>query len=155
MTWQTTVHAAEHLIRILSDDVVILMTDKNTSLLGRGISITASSNSLVTACMLLLMWSCKLQSHIPLFLWRQRWVCSYRHILHITYYRTSLHHNWVIMVLSSRPDGSSKMVRLHIQWQHPWRSFVKSFQSMLFHCAASSHDLISLLMIILFKSVHH
>jgi hypothetical protein len=37
--------------------------------------------------------------------------------------RTSWHRNWVVMELSSRTCGSSKMVQLPIRREHPWQVF--------------------------------
>jgi hypothetical protein len=49
--------------------------------------------------------------------------------------------NFLSPELSSRPYGSSKMVQLPIQREHPWRSFRRCFRGTLFHCAASFHGL--------------
>jgi hypothetical protein len=59
----------------------------------------------------------------------------------LKYYGTSSHQNWVIVEQSSRPNGSSKMVQLPTEWEHPWRSFRKRFRSTSFHCMVRFHGL--------------
>jgi hypothetical protein len=55
--------------------------------------------------------------------------------------RTCSHQNCDLVELSSQQCGSSKIVQLLIQREHPWRSFGKCFRSTLFQCAASFHGL--------------
>jgi hypothetical protein len=121
---------AERLIRNLSNDVTIFTTDEahfhlsgcqqtEFSLLCRGRSTAApltASSQCTCDC---LVWSGKLRSQRPLFLWRRRWACSYRHICSLCWNVT----NFPTPELSSRPYGSSKMAQLPVQREHPWRSF--------------------------------
>jgi hypothetical protein len=105
--------AAKRLIGILSDVIIRTSQMKHTST-----NMTVSTNRIFTtgqrkihsspingslAVHIRLVWSGKLRSHRPLFLWRWRWACSYSHICSLGWNVIELHHtrtksswNWAL-----------------------------------------------------------